>query len=305
MSVGFDVVSLGCAAVDDVLHVAKHPGADGKARVLRRERRLGGLGATAIGAAARIGARCAYAGLIGDDDASRFVVATLQHDGIDCSQAPTLSGAGVVQSSIAVGAEPPTRCILYQVPTLIGADEYRPEASWLATVRVLHLDHYGPIGGLRAATAVRAAGGAVVGDIEEFDDPRCRALVAAIDHLVCSAECASTISGLNDPAAAAAALWSSGRRAVIVTNGAAGCWSIDRQGATPVHHPAFRVAVKDTTGCGDVFHGVYAASLAAKLPLAHCIRQASAAAALTAQTGTGYAGMPNRKALDSFLALNP
>ena len=288
-----------------MLQVAKHPGADGKARVLRRERRLGGLGATAIGAAARVGARCAYAGLIGDDEASRFVVATLQKDGVDCSQAPTLPGAGVVQSSIAVGAEPPTRCILYQVPKFTGADDYRPEASWLATVRVLHLDHYGPIGGLRAVTAVRGAGGAVVGDIEEFDNPRCRALVAAIDHLVCSAECASTLSGLSDPSAAATALWAPGRRVVIVTAGAAGCWSVDGQGATPVHHNAFHIAVKDTTGCGDVFHGVYAASLAAKLPLVQCIRHAGAAAALTAQTGSGYAGMPDRIALDAFLAHNP
>ena len=62
-----------------------------------------------------------------------------------------------------------------------------------------------------------------------------------------------------------------------------------------------RVTVVDTTGCGDVFHGAYAAGLAQGLDLADAIRLASAAAALKATQRGGQAGIPTRAAVDSFL----
>ena len=69
----FDIVGLGCAAVDDLLYVPAYPPADAKVQIRRRERQGGGLTATALVAAARLGTRCAYAGVLGDDDLSEFV----------------------------------------------------------------------------------------------------------------------------------------------------------------------------------------------------------------------------------------
>jgi sugar/nucleoside kinase (ribokinase family) len=55
------------------------------------------------------------------------------------------------------------------------------------------------------------------------------------------------------------------------------------------------VTVVDTTGCGDVFHGAYAAGLSRGLALPERIRFASAAAALKARGRGGQAGIPTRK----------
>ncbi len=52
----FDVLGLGCAAVDDILYVEQYPPADAKIHVQRRERHCGGLTATALVASAR--SRC-------------------------------------------------------------------------------------------------------------------------------------------------------------------------------------------------------------------------------------------------------
>jgi len=57
----------------------------------------------------------------------------------------------------------------------------------------------------------------------------------------------------------------------------------------------------DTTGCGDVFHGAYAASLARRLPLGERLRFASAAAALKATRPGGQAGIPDLQAVARFL----
>src|SRR5206468_4095602 len=69
-----DILGLGAVAVDDFIYLEAYPAPDAKARVLRRERNCGGLTAIALVAAARLGARCAYAGVLGRDESSGFAV---------------------------------------------------------------------------------------------------------------------------------------------------------------------------------------------------------------------------------------
>src|SRR5215212_2439199 len=94
----FDVIGLGCAAVDDILYVERYPRADAKVRVLRRERHCGGLTVTALVAAARLGARCAFAGTLGFDDGSEFVLEKMRREGVDVRYAVRREDAGPVRS---------------------------------------------------------------------------------------------------------------------------------------------------------------------------------------------------------------
>jgi sulfofructose kinase len=70
------------------------------------------------------------------------------------------------------------------------------------------------------------------------------------------------------------------------------------------HHPAFRVAVIDTLGAGDVWHGAFALALAERREEAAAVRFASAAAALKVQRFGGRTGTPRRDELDAFLERN-
>ncbi len=105
----FDVVGVGVAAVDDIAWVEAYPPADAKVRVTRRERHPGGLTATALVAAARLGARCAYAGILGEDEDSLWVLEHLAAEGIETRYATRLPGAGPVRSIIIVGTDRHTR----------------------------------------------------------------------------------------------------------------------------------------------------------------------------------------------------
>src|ERR1700722_7083521 len=113
-SASIDVLGLGCAAVDDVVFVPSHPQRDGKVQALRRERRFGGLTGTALVAAARLGARCAYAGQLGTDDLSRGVRENFIREGIDVSHAPTSGTAHVVHSTVIVSEDDGSRSIMYE-----------------------------------------------------------------------------------------------------------------------------------------------------------------------------------------------
>lgn len=46
---------------------------------------------------------------------------------------------------------------------------------------------------------------------------------------------------------------------LVITDGARGSWGLEEN--TMVHFPAFIINAIDTTGCGDVYHGGYAAAI--------------------------------------------
>lgn len=298
----FDLLGLGCTAVDDILYVPGYPPADAKVEVRQRERHCGGLAATALVAAARLGARTAFAGTLGSDADSQFVLHTLRREGVNVRHAVRQEGAGPVRSVIVVDEVRRTRNIFYDTKHALGAHPTLPEKTVIQSARVLLVDRFGIPGMIRAARIARASGIPVVADFESSHLPRLAELLTLVDHLIVSEGFARKLTGARTPAAAAKKLWHPGRAAVVLTCGAAGCWYLDSGVDEAKPLPAFRVAAVDTTGCGDVFHGAYAESLARGVPLIERLRWASAAAALKATRHGGQAGIPDAGQVKRFLS---
>lgn len=298
----FDVLGLGCTAVDDLLYVPSFPHTDQKVRVAQSLRRCGGLTGAALVTAARLGARCAYAGCLGTDEYSQHVARNFAEEGVDISHAPRLPEARVVHSTIVVGKDSGSRNVFFEDEGLIGAHPSLPPEAIIRDARVLFIDHLGMPGNLRAARAARAVGVAVVADFEEETAPRFQEVLDLVDHLILAEAFACRLTRVSTGAQATLALWRPTRAVVIVTCGAAGCWRLSAEDGTEARHqPAFAVQAADTTGCGDVFHGAYAASLARGDALDERIRFAAAAAALKAMRGE----IPRRPAVEEFLCAQP
>jgi sulfofructose kinase len=296
----FDILGLGCVAVDDLISVEAFPSADVKTPVLRTERHCGGLTATALVAGARLGSKCAYAGVLGTDELSIFATGRMRQEGIDLKHSRRRDGAGPVHSYIVVDESHQTRNIFFDSSKAVGADEQWPDAKVIESARVLFVDNFGLEGMIRAARVARAAQIPVVADFELDTDPKFSELLGLVDHLILAQSFAQKLTGSPEPAKAAKLLWARDRKVVIVTGGAEGCWY--RAGGGQVkHQPAFKVKAVDTTGCGDVFHGAYASTLARGVDLPERIRFASAAAALKTTQPGGQAGIPTRSAVESFL----
>lgn len=298
-----DVLGLGVTTVDDLVYVDSYPRADSKVVILREERRCGGLTATALVAAARLGARCAYAGVLGFDERSMYVRARLAEEGIDLTPLVLDARARPVHATIVVDVSGGTRTILHDDGVAGGAPAAGPDPALVRASRVLLVDPYGVPGMTRAAGLARDAGIPVVGDFESLRDPAQTVLIELTDHLIVSRDFALRLTGTSSPREAAAALCAPGRAVVVVTCGAEGSWHVAAAAPDrPVHVPTYAVEVADTTGCGDVFHGAYAAALARDLPLVERIRFASAAAALKATRHGGQAGIPSLHAVEAFIA---
>ncbi len=298
------MLGIGIAAVDDILRVPHLPEADGKVRVTGSERACGGLAATALVAAARLGVRAGYAGVLGTDDLSDFVLRTLASEGVDVAHAARLPQAGPGRSIIVV--DPDGRRIVYSDPSgALVAAELAPTPDVVRSTRVLMVDHVRVPACVRAARVARAAGIPVVGDLERAEHPRFPDLLALVDHLVIPVAFGARLTGARDPDAILRGLRSPGRT-VVLTAGAEGAWWLGPDAtAVPAHRPAFPVTVVDTTGCGDAFHGAYAAGLATGLDLPARVRLASAVGALTATRSGGQAGLPDRPTVEAFMDAHP
>jgi sulfofructose kinase len=296
-----DVLGLGCAAVDDFVYVPSYPAADSKIRAPKWHRQCGGLTASALVTAARLGARCAFAGCLGTDELSDHVINNFLHEGVDVSHSPRLPEGGVVHSTIVIAQDTGSRNIFYEVRGVMGAHPSLPAEEVIGGAKVLFIDHYGMPGNLRALKIARRLGVPVVADFEDGAVPLFEEVLSAVDHLILSEEFACPLTRTTNAAEAALALWRPERGTVIVTCGRNGSFSVSRDGGeNPRHHPAFQVPAANTSGCGDVFHGAYAFRLACGDSLANRIRFASAAAAVKAQ----QPGLPSLEAVESLLREN-
>jgi sulfofructose kinase len=298
-----DILGLGAVAVDDLVYVDAYPPPNCKVIIHNRERHGGGLTATALVAARRLGVSCAYAGMLGNDELSRFAAANLRFEGIDLTYLKVVDEARPVYAMIVVDNSG-QRNIFVDLNCLTGAAEDWPPEEVVRSSRLLFVDQLGMPGMIRAARIARRAGIPVVADIE-IDSPLFADLLREVDHLILSWEFVRKYTGEPTPQDACRALWSQERAVVVVTCGSEGCWYIDpgtiRQ---PLHQNAFPVQAVDTTGCGDVFHGAYAAGLVRGLELRERIRFASAAAALKALHRGGQPGAPVLSVVDAFLQNN-
>ncbi len=296
-----DILGLGCATLDETLFVANYPLEGSKILVNRSERQGGGLTATALVAGARLGASCAYAGMLGNDEISAFVARNLKNEGVDTDLVTYREDAAAIRSVVIVDEKSKGRTIFFERPGLVGAAPDAPSESEIAASKVLLIDHYGGIGNVRACEIARRNGVPIVADFEREGVPEFEAFFPLVDHLILSRAFAAKLSFETEPGAMARALWTPNREIVVVTCGEEGAHSFD--GQTARYFPAFRTQIADTTGCGDVFHGVYAATLAWGWPLETRMRWASAAAALKAESVGAQRGIPKRGAVEALVGL--
>src|ERR1700719_586079 len=135
MNPTFDILGLGCVAIDDLLYVDGYPHADNKVQVRRSERQCGGLTATALVAAARLGSKCAYAGTLGEDELSQFVLERLAQEGIDVASAKRIAGARPIHSVVVIDEKTRTRTIFFDFQNVLGAQADSPRADMIPSAR--------------------------------------------------------------------------------------------------------------------------------------------------------------------------
>ncbi len=259
MSDGFDLLIVGDANPDVVLHGAPEKLAYGQAEQLVAGGTLtvGGSAGIMACAAARLGLRTAFVSITGDDAAGRFMREELARRGVD------VSGVGV-RADLATGITVAlTRDDDRAIVTFPGGMDQLTadmvDGDLVRAARHVHVSSFylqprlAP--GLRGLfEAAHTAGAGTSLDLnwdpaEQWDGGLADVL-PAVDVLFANAAEAAAVSGARDPAVAATVLSARGPLPVIKL-GAAGALTHDGCRLVRVSAPA--VTVVDTVGAGDTF----------------------------------------------------
>lgn len=297
------IVGLGMSVLDLVQVVERFPGAAGVTRVKATATMGGGPVPTALCAASRFGVRTAILDRIGDDWRGRLIREDYARFGVATDFLIEEPGKRSALGTVLVREGDGERHLLYDEGdfTPLAAGDL-PRAP-LESCRILHLNGRHWPACLEAAKAVRSAGGLVSfdGGAHRYD-PRFEELLPLVDILVVAAEFADRAAGPGGRESQLARLGDRGARIAGITDGARGSWFLEK-GSSPFHQPAFPASpLLDTTGCGDVFHGVFLAAAVQGETWAACARLAAAAAALSATALGGRGRLPARDELKAAFA---
>jgi sugar/nucleoside kinase (ribokinase family) len=294
----FDVVGIGLNASDTVVVVPHFPEFDAKVEITSHQLMFGGQVATAMVGMQRLGFKSRYIGRVGSDHVGGLQIASIEAEGVECSELRVVEG---VQSQIAiilVEAGSGERTIMWRRdPKLtIRPDELSRDV--VCSGRVLHLDGHNIEAEVRAATWAREAAIPVTIDVDKDYDGA--ALYPLVDYLTTSEEFPARVTGAAEPRAALAALHDRfGCPFVAMTRGRRGALALCE--GRYVESPGFVVEARDTTGAGDAFRVGFLYGLLEGLSVEETLRAANAVAALNCRELGARGGLPTRVELEAFL----
>jgi sulfofructose kinase len=299
------IAGLGMSVLDLVQVVEAFPAGAGVSPVLDAVMMGGGPVPTALCAASRFGASCSIIDRIGDDWKGDLVRADYERFRVDPSHLLQEPGRKTTLGTVLVRRGDGERHLIYDEGDFTPLSAQELPSDLLKECRILHLNgrHWPTC--LEAARLVRENGGLVSfdGGAHRFD-PKFRELFPLVDLLIVAADFADAAVGSVGREEQLSRLSAWGAKVVGITDGVKGSWFSDGE-VEPFHQPAYRVAVVDTTGCGDVFHGIFLAALTNGQTTRAAAEEASAGAALAATALGGRGCLPTRAEVLDFLATSP
>jgi sulfofructose kinase len=297
------ILCAGGAVQDIVMRVDKFPAAGSKVQASEFLITIGGQSGNAAVAAARLGADVRYAGPLGDhnDEIANRVVASLEREGIDCSQVVRVPGGISSVSTIMLDATGEKMIATRRGRGLNGIAPANT-AQTVAAVDAVLLDNRYPDFVMPIADAASQRGIPRVLDFDwgaPPDDP----LLRACTHVIAAAEALRESTNLRDLPAALQRLGAHHGGFLAVTDGPEGVYWLD--GGQVRHMDAFKVKAIDTLGAGDTFHGAFALRLVETGDVVESMRFAGAAAAIKCTRFGGLMGAATRAEVDDFLQQHP
>ncbi len=294
----YDAVGLGLNATDNVVIVPHFPEPGSKIEFRSTQIMFGGQVATTMVGLSRLGLRTRYIGRVGSDDYGRLQKASIESEGVECSECRAVDGVASQLAFILVDESTGERTVIWRRDSRISVapDEVAPEM--IASARALHIDGHNIEAEIRAAMLAREAGAPVTIDVD--DDFGGERLFPLVDYLITSEDFPERVTGIADPRGALAALRDRyGCALVAATLGRRGVLALC--GGQYVESPGFHVEAKDTTGAGDAFRVGFLYGLLEGLELEETLRVANAVAALNCMKLGARGGLPTTEELDAFL----
>ncbi|MBQ9860578.1 MAG: hypothetical protein IJO76_07915 [Clostridia bacterium] len=296
------IVGIGACVMDTLYTVPFYPTEDTKLRALDSRPAGGGPVATGLVAAAKLGERAGYIGVLSDDAGGKFLLEDFARYGVDTQLVGVNSGYRSFTSVIWLCADSASRTIVFDKGDLPPLSLSEAQRQAICDASVLMVDGNELDAAVEAAKLAQEHGTAVLYDAGGLY-PGIEKLLPHVDYLIPSCEYALGHTGCVTVEAAAQTLYQKYHpRVVVITCGAEG--GVYYDGERAVRYPCYPVDVVDSNGSGDVFHGAFAAGLEKGFSPLQCCHFASAVSALKC-TGIGARNsVPDYDSVIAFLKEN-
>lgn len=296
-----DLLCVGGASYDIILRVPRLPASDEKLVVDFSGIQAGGLVANTACAAARLGMRVAWGGLLGKDKGGELSLRAFQDFEVDTSL--VVVDANQQSDFCVILLDPGGERTILVVPTTPSPPPMNEEILQAAGMtRVVYTLPHRPEWYLPLADVVHNAGGLMCLDLETSSPsqgPELEADIQQADIIFCNKRGLALASRIPDIASGAQRLLDAGVSCVCVTLGKEGAWGFTR--LENIQSPGYVVPVVDTTGAGDCFHAAFLAAYLQGESLKYALEFANAAAALSVQHIGARTGLPTADQVTSFL----
>ena len=299
MGAELDLLGIGQISLDRVGRVERLPRRGEKCSLESEHQLPGGQIATALLAAARLGASARFVGAVGDDPAADLALAPLVAAGIDTRDVQRVVGAPTRQAWVLVERASGERTILERRAEALALPIPPLDPAVVAGARLLLLDTQHLEAAHWAADVARSAGVPVLLDADRPSDG-VLALLRKVDFPIVSLGFAEEFSSDASLVETLRALSGTATRMAVITRGARGslAWIGDRV----IQTPAPPIDVVDTTGAGDVFRAAFACALLAGRDEERALDEANVAGALSCRALGAQGALPTRDEVDARLS---
>jgi len=246
-------VFVGLATLDVIHRITRPPGTNEKITSTAQFVAAGGPAANAAVTFAAVGGDAIVVTALGDGPVADLIRADLAAYGVRVVDAATGTTRAVPVSAVSVVESTGDRSVISL--DAVNSDAPPPEQldDLVARADVVLVDGHHPLIARAAVRSAAVQATPLVVDAGRWK-PVMSNLIPHATEMVCSGD--FRVPGADDTVSTAAALLRAGVRTVVVTHGGdpVEWWSDGEAGAVPVEP----VAVVDTLGAGDAFHGAYA-----------------------------------------------
>jgi sugar/nucleoside kinase (ribokinase family) len=269
-----------------------------------------------INAAAKLGAKCAMIGVVGDDPFGRCVTNRLMESGVDCSMVRVHPNASTGVAFVCYFKDG-SRNFLYHVhhaaPGMMNSDDIDIEK--LKGTKWVHITGFTMSINQESADAVYKLVRELPEDTKISFDPNIRPEALSVEQI--KELCAPVIerASVIFPSKTEAMMftdaesddegckkWAAEGKVIVLKNGEAGCRIFSKDQVLDV--PSFEVTEVDATGAGDNFCGAFLTALNEGKSLEECGRFANAAGAMSVRKQGPMEGTPSREELEEFIKKN-
>lgn len=245
-------IFVGLATLDVIHRIAKTPAVNEKITATAQFVAAGGPAANAAVTFAALGGDAILVTALGDAPVAELIRADLATYGVRVVDAAPDTTRAVPVSAVSVVESTGDRSVVSLDAVTSDASPPAELGDLVADADVVLVDGHHPLIARGAAERAAARGTTVVVDAGRWK-PVMSDIVAYATDVVCSND--FRMPGADTPESTAARLVRSGVRTVVTTHGPdpVQWWSDGESGSVPVAP----VAVVDTLGAGDAFHGAY------------------------------------------------